>query len=264
MILPPRKKKHLGQHFLHDQQILQKIVKLIDPHPAEHLIEIGPGAGALTSKILPQVDHLEVIELDQEIIPVLEKNCGYSSKLTVHLADVLQVDFTQFQSPQRLFGNLPYNISTPLLFHLIKNIQLIQEMHFMLQQEVAARITAPPGSKIYGRLSVMIQYYCQVATLLKIGSGAFSPPPKVASAFVRFTPHQHYSIKALDEKKLSDLVRNAFSQRRKIIANSLKNEVPIALLEKIGIDPGLRPEQLAVNEFVTISNALSTANYNQK
>jgi len=258
-IMLPRKKKSLGQHFLHDQNILRKIVELIAPNPHDNLIEIGPGAGALTTKLLPLVNSLDVIELDQDIIPELEKNCGHNQKLRVHLIDVLQVDFTQFKAPIRLVGNLPYNISTPLLFHLIKNIKiaatypLIKDMHFMLQKEVAERITASPGSKIYGRLSVMLQYYCEVKLLLHIGSGAFFPAPKVASAFIRLIPRKNPAVIASDENKFSDIVRDAFNQRRKTIANSLKPYLTASQLEQIGINPELRPEQLSVEEFVKIT-----------
>jgi len=250
-----RKKKSLGQHFLRDQNILRKIVELIAPNSNDNLIEIGPGAGALTTKLLPLVDSLDAIELDKDVIPDLERNCHHDKKLHIHLADVLRVDFTQFKAPIRLVGNLPYNISTPLLFHLIKNINLIKDMHFMLQKEVAERIAASPGSKIYGRLSVMMQYYCEVELLLYIGSGAFSPAPKVASAFIRLIPRKNNPIIASDENKLSDIVRDAFNHRRKTIANGLKKYLTPSQLEKIGINPGLRPEQLSVDEFVRIANA---------
>ena len=253
MLLPP-KKKRLGQHFLHDQNIIDQIIDFIAPKKPDNLIEIGPGAGALTTKLLPLVNKLDVIELDKEIIPILEKNCDHSKKLHVHFEDVLKTDFTKFKTPLRLVGNLPYNISTPLLFHAIKNIAAIKDMHFMLQKEVAERIVAGPGSKTYGRLSVMLQYYCGTKILLKIGSEAFSPPPKVESAFIRLIPHKKLAVKALDEKRFADIVRDAFGQRRKTIANSLKKYITAEQLEKSGINPTLRPEQLSVKEFVLISN----------
>ena len=251
-----RKKKSLGQHFLHDQNVIRQIVALVAPKEQEYLIEIGPGSGALTSKLLPLVNALDVIELDRDVIPILKKNCDYSPKLHVHIADILKVDFSQFQPPLRLVGNLPYNISTPLLFLLIKNIILIQDMHFMLQKEVAERIAAPPGSKAYGRLSVMIQYFCEPKLLLQIGSGAFSPAPKVDSAFIRLIPRKFRSLVAYDEDNLSNIVRLAFNQRRKTISNSLKKCVTAVQLEKLGINPTLRPERLAVDQFVLISNEL--------
>lgn len=248
------KKKYLGQHFLHDSRILEQIVGLIAPEPCDHLVEIGPGEGALTTRLLPLVHSIDVIELDRDVIPRLEKNCKNSEKLHIYIDDVLQVDFTRFLLPLRLVGNLPYNISTPLLFKAIKSINSIKDMHFMLQKEVAERIAALPGSKTYGRLSVMLQYYCEVELLLHVGSGAFSPPPKVDSVFIRLIPRKFYSVVAQDENLLSAIVREAFCQRRKMIINGLKKYVTASQLEKIGINPMLRPEQLKVDEFVRISN----------
>jgi 16S rRNA (adenine1518-N6/adenine1519-N6)-dimethyltransferase len=256
-MLPPNKKS-LGQYFLHDPNIIKKIVRAIILKPSDNLVEIGPGGGALTTKVLPLINSLDVIEIDKKIIPLLEKNCNHASNLHIHIQDVLKVDFTQFPSPLRLVGNLPYNISTPLLFHLIKNIQLIKDMHFMLQKEVAERITANPGSKTYGRLSVMLQYYCEVKILFQIGSGAFSPPPKVDSAFIRLIPRKYHNIAILDENKFSDIVRLAFNQRRKTIANNLKKYLAASQLETMRINSKSRPEQLSVNDFVLISNNLST------
>lgn len=254
MILHPRKKKFLGQHFLHEQNIIRQIVNLIVPKVEESLIEIGPGAGALTTKLLPLVKTLDVIELDQEIIPILEKNCLYSPKLQIHLADVLQVDFTNFPAPLRLVGNLPYNISTPLLFLLLKNIHLIKDMHFMLQKEVGERMVATPGTKTYGRLSVMLQYYCEIKLLLCIGSGAFSPAPKVDSVFMRLVPRTSPTITASNLEQLSMIVRFAFGKRRKTIANSLKPYITPLQLQTLGIDPSSRPEQLSVEQFALICN----------
>lgn len=249
-----RKKKSLGQHFLHDQNILGQLIEFIAPQLFDNLIEIGPGAGALTTLLLPRVNSLDVIELDRDIIQELEKNCAHSSKLHIHVTDVLRVDFANLSSQMRIVGNLPYNISTPLLFHLIKNIALIKDMHFMLQKEVAERIAASPGSKTYGRLSVMLQYHCDATILLHVGAGAFSPPPKVDSAFIRLTPCKHHTIIAANANKLEEIVRDAFCMRRKTIANSLKKHITPLQLEKIGINPTLRPEQLSVSDFVLISN----------
>ena len=239
---------------MHDPNIIRQIVTFIAPQESEHLVEIGPGGGALTAKILPYVKTLEVIELDKDVIPILEKTCDYSSKLHIYITDVLQVDFTKFHAPIRLVGNLPYNISTPLLFYLLKNIALIQDMHFMLQKEVAERIIAKPGTKIYGRLSVMLQYHYETKLLLHIGSGAFSPAPKVTSAFIRFVPRKSQAIVAYDENNLNKIVRLAFGQRRKTILNTLKGHISVEQLEHLGINPKLRPEQLSVDEFVRISN----------
>ncbi|MDR1012631.1 MAG: 16S rRNA (adenine(1518)-N(6)/adenine(1519)-N(6))-dimethyltransferase RsmA [Coxiellaceae bacterium] len=255
MIIP--KKKSLGQHFLHDQNIIKKIIRVIFPKLSDNLIEIGPGEGALTTKLLPLVTSLNVIEIDKRITPILEKNCNFASNLHIYINDVLRFDFTQFKQQLRLIGNLPYNISTPLLFYLIKNISVIEDMHFMLQKEIAKRIIATPGSKVYGRLSVILQYYCNITLLFKIGNGAFSPPPKVDSVFVKFEPRKHHDKVVLDENKFSEIVRLAFNQRRKTIANNLKQHLTISQLEKIVIKPGLRPEQLSINDFITISNYLS-------
>jgi 16S rRNA (adenine1518-N6/adenine1519-N6)-dimethyltransferase len=248
------RKKFLGQHFLHDPKVLERIVRLIAPGLSDHLIEIGPGEGALTARLLPLVYSMDVIELDRDVIPRLKNNCNNSNNLHIYMGDVLHIDFAQFQKPLRLVGNLPYNISTPLLFKAIEGINLIKDMHFMLQKEVAERIVAPSGSKIYGRLSVMVQYYCEVELLLNVGSGAFSPPPKVDSAFIRLIPRKSYSVMAQNEKLLGEIVRAAFCQRRKIISNGLKKYVVASQLEEISINPMLRPEQLQINEFVLISN----------
>ncbi|EKE01174.1 MAG: hypothetical protein ACD_21C00200G0007 [uncultured bacterium] len=254
-----RQKKFLGQHFLHNPRIIDQIVGFIAPQPSDRLVEIGPGEGALTAKLLPLVHSMDVIELDRDVIPRLEKNCGPSENLRIHMADVLRVDFAQFPTPLRLVGNLPYNISTPLLFKAIESINIIKDMHFMLQKEVAERITAPPGSKTYGRLSVMLQYYCETELLLHVGSGAFSPPPKVDSAFIRLIPRKHHSVVAQDKALLSNIVRSAFCQRRKIISNGVKKYITATQLEDIGINPMLRPEQLGVDDFVRISNSINAS-----
>ena len=251
-----RHKKFLGQHFLHDPKILERIVGFISPQPSDHLVEVGPGEGALTSRLLPLVHSMDVIEIDRDVIPKLKNNCKNSETLRVYMGDVLRVAFTQFSPPLRLVGNLPYNISTPLLFKAVENIALIKDMHFMLQKEVAERIVAPPGSKTYGRLSIMLQYYCEVELLLHVGPGVFSPPPKVDSAFIRLIPRKCFSVVAEDEGLFREVVRSAFCQRRKIISNSLKKYITASQLKELGIDPMSRPEQLSVDEFVRIGNKI--------
>ena len=251
-------KKSLGQHFLHNQKIIGQIIGFIDPGFSDSIVEIGPGAGALTTKLLPLTHSMDVIELDCDVIPKLKENCKNSPTLRIHIEDVLRSNFVQFPPPLRLVGNLPYNISTPLLFKAIENINIIKDMHFMLQKEVAERIVATPGSKIYGRLSVMIQYYCDVELLLHIGPGAFSPPPKVDSAFVRLIPRKHCAVVAQNKELFGEIVRSVFCHRRKIILNSLKKYITAPQLEAIGINPMLRPEQLKIDEFVQISNLNST------
>lgn len=256
-------KKFLGQHFLHDPRILERIVGFIAPQSSDHLVEIGPGEGALTSRLLLLVHSMDVVELDRDVIPKLKNNCNNSENLRIHIGDVLRVDFTQFSPPLRLVGNLPYNISTPLLFKAVENIALIKDMHFMLQKEVAERIVASPGSKTYGRLSIMLQYYCEVELLLHVGPGAFSPPPKVNSAFIRLIPRKCFSVVAEDEELFREVVRAAFCQRRKIISNGLKKHITASQLKEIGIDPMSRPEQLSVNEFVRIGNKINLCNIPQ-
>lgn len=249
-------KKFLGQHFLHDQKVIEQLVAFIAPDFSDKLIEIGPGAGALTSKLLPLVSSMDAIEIDREVLPLLKINCQNSEKLFIHEADVLHIDLTKFKAPIRLIGNLPYNISTPLLFKAIEHIEAVHDMHFMLQKEVAERIVAVPGSKTYGRLSVMLQYYCEATMLLHVSPGSFSPPPKVHSAFIRLIPRKKYLTVASDKLFFSEVVRMAFNHRRKIISNSLKGYITPIKLEKININPLARPEQLYVNDFVNISNAV--------
>lgn len=248
-------KKHFGQHFLHDQNIIAKIIAAINPKEGEHFVEIGPGLGALTTHVLPLVKNIDVIEIDRDVIPQLQANCKDLGDLRIHQQDVLTFDFASLHFPKiRLIGNLPYNISTPLLFHINKKINKIKDMHFMLQKEVAERICAKPGNKIYGRLSVMVQYYCEAELLFTLGPGAFTPPPKVDSAFIKLIPRTKHIPEATNEKLFADVVAQAFSQRRKTIANSLKKFVTLAQLEKLEIDPKLRAEDLSVADFVMISN----------
>lgn len=247
-------KKKLGQHFLHDQNIIAKIVKLINPKPDDNIIEIGPGLGALTLEILPLAKQMLAIELDTDIILELQNKCAKLGDLEIYNQDFLKTDLQQFLAPLRLIGNLPYNISTPILFKAINNIASIQDMHFMLQKEVAQRVVAKPGSKIYGRLSIMVQYYCSVELLLQVGPGSFTPPPKVDSAVIRLTPKPQPLVQALNNKLFSDVVRAAFCQRRKTIHNSLKEYITTEGLQSISIDPKTRPEQLSVDSFVLISN----------
>lgn len=248
-------KKKLGQHFLHDQNVITRIVKFINPKPDDNIVEIGPGLGALTVQILPQAKHMLAIELDKDVIPRLQNQCSQLGKLEVYNQDFLKTDLNQFPAPMRLVGNLPYNISTPILFKAIDNINNIKDMHFMLQKEVAQRIAAEPGSKTYGRLSIMVQYHCKVELLMHVGPGSFTPPPKVDSSIIRLIPKTQHSVQVLDNKLFGDIVRTAFCQRRKTIHNSLKEYITTEGLQSIGIDPKTRPEQLRVDEFVLISNS---------
>ncbi len=255
-----RPRKRFGQHFLHDPAVIARIVRSIAPAEGEHLVEIGPGRGALTRALLEAGARLDVIELDRDLIPLLE-TLAPPPRLRIHQADVLQFDFTTLdgRGGLRVAGNLPYNISTPLLFHLLDSARCIRDMHFMLQKEVVERLAAAPGSRAYGRLSVMIQYRCRVSDLFHIGPGAFTPPPRVESAFVRLVPHPAPPHPASDEALFARMVRQAFSRRRKTLRNALQGLASEAHIAGAGIDPRRRPETLAVAEFVALCNHLAAA-----
>lgn len=250
-------RKRFGQHFLRDQHIIQRIVAALQPSVQDHLLEIGPGQGALTLPVLKQAKYLEAVELDRDLIPALEERCSYAGKLHVYPADVLEFDFAQTQKDKRklrIFGNLPYNISTPLIFHLLEYADIISDMLFMVQKEVAQRLAARTDTEHYGRLSVMVQYHCQVDLLFDVPASAFHPPPQVESAIVSLTPHQRLPQQANDYETFALVVKNAFGQRRKTLRNSLKNMVSDAVWEKISISSVLRAENLSVSDFVLIAN----------
>jgi 16S rRNA (adenine1518-N6/adenine1519-N6)-dimethyltransferase len=252
-----RTKKRFGQHFLHDHGIIQTLIQYINPKPDQQIIEIGPGMGALTFPLLQQIGSMEVIEIDRDVIHHLRSQGG--DKLTIHNMDALKFDLSQLlKSDQqlRVVGNLPYNISTPLIFHLLEYATHIQDMHFMLQKEVVDRISAAPGSKTYGRLSVMVQYHCKTEYLFYVGPEAFNPPPKVDSAVLRLQPWQQKPYQAKDIKLLSQVVTQAFSMRRKTLRNTLKKLLTTEQIEGVGIDPSLRPENLSVKNYVELSNLL--------
>ncbi|MCK4607889.1 MAG: 16S rRNA (adenine(1518)-N(6)/adenine(1519)-N(6))-dimethyltransferase RsmA [Gammaproteobacteria bacterium] len=250
-------KKRFGQNFLQDKNIIHKIIASIAPQATDHIVEIGPGLGALTTQILPQVSRLDAVELDRDLIPKLEAACGKPGNLYIYQANALKFDFSNLSAenkPLRIVGNLPYNISTPIIFHLLKYLPLIENMHFMLQQEVVERLAAKPGNKIYGRLSVMVQYFCEVTKLFTVPPQAFYPAPKVYSAIVRLKPHKEIALPAQNINYFTNIVKQAFSQRRKTIHNSLKSHLSNEQLQSINIDPKSRPEQLTVADFVKISN----------
>jgi len=252
-----RPRKRFGQNFLHDPGIIRRIVSVIDPRPGERLVEIGPGRGAITSVLLQAAGSLDAVELDRDLIEPLTNQCAGLGELRVHNADALGFDLCALHPGEelRLIGNLPYNVSTPLLFRFLDQADCIRDMHFMLQKEVVARIAATPGSKVYGRLSVMIQTYCLPEPLLRIGPGAFTPAPKVDSAFLRLTPRRPLPVPVLDPPFLSRLVAQAFSQRRKTLRNSLRGLIGVELLESQGLDPGQRAEELGVETFAHLANA---------
>jgi len=255
-----RPRKRFGQNFLHDQNVIRGIVAAIHPQPGEHLVEIGPGLGALTAPLLEATGSLDVVELDRDLIPHLEQQFATAGELRIHNTDALKFDFCSLATEGerlRVAGNLPYNISTPLIFHLIEQAHCIRDMHFMLQKEVVKRLAAPPGGGDYGRLSVMVQYHCQVEKLFNVPPDAFTPPPKVDSAIVRLTPYTEKPITVNSEACLSRLVAQAFAQRRKTLRNNLKPLLDTATIEALGIDPGRRPETLSLQEFALLADALS-------
>ncbi|MBS0357945.1 MAG: 16S rRNA (adenine(1518)-N(6)/adenine(1519)-N(6))-dimethyltransferase RsmA [Proteobacteria bacterium] len=250
-------RKRFGQNFLVDPNIIRQIIQAIDPKPDDAIVEIGPGLGALTQVLLPMTKHLTVIELDRDLISPLRMACVDLGELIIHQADALKFDFSTLETSNkklRIVGNLPYNISTALIFHLLTFQSLIKDMHFMLQQEVVERLAAAPGSKAYGRLSVMVQYHCQVEPLFQVPPTAFRPAPKVYSAIVRLTPYETPPYHAENPELFAKIVNQAFQQRRKTLRNCLKGIVPIKCLEDLGIDPQLRPEQLSLKNYVEISN----------
>jgi len=254
---PPRHtaRKRFGQHFLHDRGVIGRIVDAIDPKRPEPLIEIGPGLGALTRPLLERVGTLEVIELDRDVIPLLEEHCAGVGRLIVHTGDVLKLDFAALAAGRtvRVCGNLPYNISTLLLFHLLESGAPIADMTFMLQKEVVMRMVATPGSKAYGRLGVMLAAYGRSERLFDVGPGAFRPPPKVDSSIVRIVPHGTPPFAVDDPQRFAAVVAAAFGQRRKTLRNSLEGLVTDAGFSTTGIDPTRRAETLWPSEFAALA-----------
>jgi len=252
-------RKRFGQHFLSDQAIIHQIVATLHPQKGEHLVEIGPGQGALTIPVLKQVNQLEVIELDRDLIHELERRSKHAGELIIYSADVLEFDFANIKKDKRLlrvFGNLPYNISTPLIFHVLQFAPMISDMLFMLQKEVAERLAAAANADAYGRLSVMVQYHCQVDLLFNVPARAFYPPPQVQSSIVHLTPYREYPYPARDYSLFEKIVKQAFGQRRKTLRNSLRDIVPDEAWATLSIHSDLRAENLSVKDFVDISNAL--------
>ena len=255
-------RKRFGQHFLTDTALVEKMVRHIAPKDSEFVVEIGPGQGALTLPLLDVIQHLHVVELDRDLVADLERRIA-AQRLTIHHADALQFSFADLRQhiagkrQLRVVGNLPYNISTPLIFHLIDQVAAIADMHFMLQKEVVDRLTAVPGTPDWGRLSVMVQYYCQADYLFFVPPTAFSPPPKVDSAVVRLTPHSALPHPAQDVNLLRKLVAQAFTQRRKVISNSLKSLLSADEIEAAGVNPTLRPDALTVAQYVALANVLA-------
>jgi 16S rRNA (adenine1518-N6/adenine1519-N6)-dimethyltransferase len=255
-------RKRFGQNFLHDPGVIRQIIRSISPREGDHMVEIGPGLGALTEELLADAKALDAIELDRDLIPILRTRFfNYEDRFRIFETDALKFDFAQLcsdQRPLRVVGNLPYNISTPLIFHLLSHAGLIQDMHFMLQKEVVDRLASEPGTSDYGRLGIMTQYFCRVDPLFLVPPSAFNPAPKVDSAIVRLTPYRTLPHPAKDVRMLADVLRTAFSQRRKTLRNNLRTLLDADALTALEIDPGLRPERLTLAEFVRISDYLSS------
>ena len=251
-------KKRFGQHFLHDAQVVRRIVQAIGPQPGDRIVEIGPGEGALTLPLLRALGRLTVIELDRDLVPRLAAAAQGTGELEIVNADVLTVDFGALAAgePLRVVGNLPYNISSPILFHCIDHLYAIRDMHFMLQKEVVERMAAAPGSKVYGRLSVMLQLACRVEPLIEVPPGAFVPPPKVDSAVVRLVPRPPAERPDAAPEAIARVVRAAFGQRRKTLANALRGLLDADRIAAAGVDPRTRAEQLAPGAFVELARAL--------
>ena len=249
-------KKHLGQNFLHDRGVIDRIVLAIDPKPGDRIVEIGPGQGALTLPLLDRHGALTAIEFDRDLLAPLAAAAAPRGELTLVNADVLAVDFGALAGggQLRLAGNLPYNLSSPILFHALDHAGSIRDMHFMLQKEVVERMGAGPGSKVYGRLSVMLQAYCRVTPLFTVGPGAFRPAPKVDSAVVRLVPRPATEVGIENPSRFAAVVRAAFGQRRKTLRNSLEAVAGCGLIEAAGLRPDMRAEQVPVEGFVRLAN----------
>lgn len=254
-----RARKRFGQNFLQSQAIIDNIIAALHVQPDDNVIEIGPGLGALTQPLLKKLNRLTAIEIDTDLQAFLANSANAQSKLALIGADALTIDYSSLGDNLRIVGNLPYNISTPLMLHLLNFTSCINDMHFMLQKEVVERLAGQPGSRDYGRLSVMVQYLCEVEYLFDVPPEAFEPQPKVDSAIVRLTPYQTPPFPEVDRKVLEKLVAQAFGMRRKTLANNLKPVLSAAQLTELGIDPGLRPEQITIEEYARLAKHVSSS-----
>ncbi|UJF25388.1 16S rRNA (adenine(1518)-N(6)/adenine(1519)-N(6))-dimethyltransferase RsmA [Suttonella sp. R2A3] len=256
-----RAAKHLGQHFLVDERVIDQLVSAIDPRAGESLVEIGPGLGALTLPLLRESGAMSAIEFDRRVLEPLQIKADRIGQLNLINADILQVDFTSLglASPLKVVGNLPYNLSSPIIFHCLAQRNLISDMVFMLQKEVVERVCAEPGSKAYGRLSIMVQLYCACEALFDIAPDAFDPPPKVDSAVVRLTPLAEPAWHVEDFARFDELVRAAFTQRRKMVRKSLQQYFSAEDFAVLGIDPTARPETLSGEAFARLADYRRTS-----
>ncbi len=260
-------RKRFGQNFLIDHGIIRDIVRSVHPHKDDIIVEIGPGKGAITQLLADACDNLNVIELDRDLVPWLKVKFEKHPNFQLFQADALQFDFLQLiknDKPLRIVGNLPYNISTPLIFHLLTYASKVQDMHFMLQKEVVKRMAAQAGDSAYGRLGIMVQYYCAVEDLFDVPPTSFDPAPKVDSAIVRLIPYAQLPHVANNVKTLETLVNVAFQQRRKTLRNSLKQLLTAEQMENLPVDLSLRPEEISLPEYVAMSNLLGEISFNGK
>lgn len=252
-------RKRFGQNFLTDVSVIDRIVQSINPKKDEKLVEIGPGLGALTCPLMAMLGKMDVIELDRDIIPKLKINCGLTGELNIHNVDVLKFDFSQLMldsKPLRIIGNLPYNISTPLIFHLVDYARIISDMHFMLQKEVVERLAAQHDTSDYSRLSVMAQYHFRVSPLFLVPPEAFDPRPKVESAIVRLRPYSEKPVNVGDEGVFASLVKQAFSQRRKTLRNTLRDSCNEEQIIAANINPGQRAQEISLQQFAHLSRII--------
>jgi 16S rRNA (adenine1518-N6/adenine1519-N6)-dimethyltransferase len=262
--MQPRARKRFGQNFLHDEHIIDRIIHSVGAKPGQHVVEIGPGRGALTQGLIDSGATITALEIDRDLAPNLLLRFGLKPNFSLHQTDALRFDFAKLAAPGdqlRVVGNLPYNISTPLIFHLLQHCGLITDMYFMLQKEVVERMAAAPGGRDYGRLSVMVQYQCEVSPLFHVAPDAFHPAPKVDSAVVQLRPRSAPQPQAEDIATLGKVVNAAFQQRRKTLRNALKGIITQEALNSLAIDSKIRAENLSIADFVSISNWVSGVNY---
>ena len=266
MTIQHQARKRFGQNFLVDQHIIGQIIAAIGPSAEDNLIEIGPGTAAITEHLIKRCPSMKVVELDRDLVSFLTEKFADYPDFSIFSGDALKTDFAQFHDGRqmRLVGNLPYNISTPILFHLLKNRTLIKDMHFMLQREVVDRLSAAPGNKTYGRLSIMVQYHCRVMPLIPVPPSAFRPAPKVQSAIVRLKPHATKPCVAENEELLSQIVSLGFQQRRKTLRNGIRAYAEhLVGIDEI-VDLSRRAEQLSVADFVALSNHINQSILSKK
>lgn len=254
-----RARKRFGQHFLTDSHIIEKIIQAVSPKEDQHIVEIGPGQGVLTQYLIPKSGRVDAVEIDRDLAAYLREHFKSFPQFFLHEMDVLRFDFsslTETPASLRVIGNLPYNISTPLLFHLFDYLPLVQDIHVMLQKEVAERMTAKINTPDYSRLSVMTQFYCRAQKLFDVSSMAFNPPPKVESSVIRLIPHPNDLYQPKNAALFAEIVKNTFNFRRKTIRNSLKAYLSEAEIVALNIDPNKRPQELSIEDFICLSDAV--------